>query len=762
MATLPLLRFAAFTLAFAHSLFAADEQWSREFFPATATTSSAVINAMLTTPDGKLIYAGKYLPTEDATFYGVVVVQTGDIRTAIASYGGDVFALAYDGQNLYAGGEFTTLSGYAVTNLARWDGRKWNQVGGGVSGGPVRALAIKEGVLYVGGGFTKAGNLPVTGLARWDGANWTSLGNVTPSTQFPAVRAIQFIGDSLFISGRFENVGGITATNVAEYTQGAWRALGLGVASNPFGVSSLAANSKGELFAGGDFYQAGNVSVKYVAKWNGSEWSALKNGLSRESAGGVKALLCVGNDLYAAGNFRYVDGVMSDGGGYGVARWDGENWSDLGVPFYEGATAIAADASNVYVAGPTRNPMYPREMYDQSGIARFDGTHWHIPGGVQTTVVAGDIVDGKLRLVSTENLFNDQQNIADWDGANWKLIGKINGRLTRQLLHRDGTTYIIGEFSAVNGVPANQIAAYDGVNWRSLAQGLSYPDRIDFLGTNLVATDRNGIHMLKDNAWQNLPAPPLARQIGVISGDGESLYVAATSFEQDPLGRSEIVRWDGQQWTTLGFQGNGSISVIRPVGDRLYVAGSFSEAGGAPAKMLAVLDAGVWRELGGGVVASNLPYDFIRAIEPDGEGGVFVAGYFYQLGNTPANSICHWDGEEWRTMGRSILGGEVHTLRREGRDLYAFGLFYTAGGHPSSSIAKWHMADLELIARGVAADGTFNFEARGLLNSRFVLQQSADLQAWQSVSTNTLTARKLPLTINSPLANGHFFRLIAN
>src|ERR1044071_8260965 len=134
MATLPITRFIVLALALLRPAFAADEQWSREFFP--GATSHSVINAMLTTPDGKLIYAGRSLPTEFGS--AVIAMQTGDVRMPLATYGADVYALAHDGQYLYAGGDFATLSGFAVTNLARWDGRKWTQLGGGISGGPVR------------------------------------------------------------------------------------------------------------------------------------------------------------------------------------------------------------------------------------------------------------------------------------------------------------------------------------------------------------------------------------------------------------------------------------------------------------------------------------------------------------------------------------------------------------------------------------------------------------------------------------------------
>lgn len=760
MAALPIKRILAlaFTLGLSLPLLrpahAADDQWSREFFPAGASSS---ITAILPTPDGKLFYAGRYLASEDSTASAVVVMETGDIRQPLTSYGGDVYALAHDGLYLYAGGNFTNLSNFAVTNLARWDGRKWTQVGGGVHGGPIRAMAIKNGALYIGGGFSKAGNLPVTGLARWDGTNWTSLGAIAPiSESFPAVRAIQFIGDSLFIAGRFQSVAGIAATNVAEYVQGSWRALGPGVGG--LQVTAMTANSNGELFVGADFTSGADPLADYVVKWNGSQWTPL-SGFSHESNPAVQALLCVGNDLYAVGGFRIIHGVEGPIGGYGIARWDGNRWNDMGAPFYQGATALAADAFNLYVGGPFRNPMYPNIFGTGSGIARYDGARWHISAGVQSTVVAAGIVDGKLRAVSSENNYNDRQNVADWDGSKWNLIGEINGKLTRQLLHKDGITYIIGQIYSVNGVSVNHIAAYDGAKWSAVGQGLSYPTAIDFLGSNLVAADSLGLHLWKDDSWQDLPMP-FVGGITALTVDSNLLYVAGNrSLDKVSL----VARWDGQQWTTLGVNGrDGIIHTIRVVDGRVYTGGVFTQAGDAAAKMLAVYDGGVWRELGGGIntTVSPWPASIIHSIEPDGEGGLFVGGYFYQLGNTPANSICHWNGEEWRPMGSGTYG-EVYTLRREGRDLYAFGQFATVGNRSSSAIAKWRMADLELIPRG-ATNGTFNFEARGILNTRFVLQTSANLQQWDSLSIQTLTSKKLPLTVTNAPQSAHIFRLIAN
>ncbi|SPE50518.1 hypothetical protein SBV1_1150008 [Verrucomicrobia bacterium] len=67
------------------------------------------------------------------------------------------------GNDLYAGGQFTTAGGVPATNTAKWDGSAWSALGSGISGGnnnsvPVLALAADgAGHLFAGGNFSLAG-----------------------------------------------------------------------------------------------------------------------------------------------------------------------------------------------------------------------------------------------------------------------------------------------------------------------------------------------------------------------------------------------------------------------------------------------------------------------------------------------------------------------------------------------------------------------------------------------------------------------------
>ena len=90
-----------------------------------------------------------------------------------------VKATAMDSQGaLYMGGYFTVVGTTAASHIAKWSGSAWSALGSGVDG-DVYALAFLGNDLYVGGSFSHAGGVVAANIAKWDGKAWSAVGTGT-------------------------------------------------------------------------------------------------------------------------------------------------------------------------------------------------------------------------------------------------------------------------------------------------------------------------------------------------------------------------------------------------------------------------------------------------------------------------------------------------------------------------------------------------------------------------------------------------------
>jgi hypothetical protein len=78
---------------------------------------------------------------------------------------GSVRAMLWDGSYFYIGGGFSAVGDIAANGIARWDGSNWSALGEGMIGpggnvGRVETLAWDGSNLYAGGDFDFAGGTP--------------------------------------------------------------------------------------------------------------------------------------------------------------------------------------------------------------------------------------------------------------------------------------------------------------------------------------------------------------------------------------------------------------------------------------------------------------------------------------------------------------------------------------------------------------------------------------------------------------------------
>ncbi|HTX19324.1 MAG TPA: choice-of-anchor D domain-containing protein [Bacteroidota bacterium] len=388
---------------------------------------------------------------------------------------GTVACMAYSQGKLYVGGNFTSIGGKSVTNLAVIDtgtgvASTWNPA----PNSTVRALAVAGSHLYVGGDFTSIGGKSWSWLASVDtstgnATNWDVEVNEDPYT-------ISTDGTSIFAGGLFTSAGSTTRGNLAaiDMTTGritSWNPNASG------GVSALAVVAD-KVIIGGNFTSLGVTSRSYLAALDTMTGTPIAtttwNGYS---AGAVNTMLLLGNRLYLGGNFGSVDGsprsylaaidknsgsllpwhpTLDAGGVYSLASLGSRVFTSGFFSKVNGQSrpyAAAFDTLNDSLTAWNPNPSYLCWSMAAQGTTVYLGGGFTTVGGVgRKSIAAVDTATGAL-LTNFNANFDLQLNVnAILPNGNQIIIGgqfeKIN-TLTRQALaYLDAGTGAVSSWSS--------------------------------------------------------------------------------------------------------------------------------------------------------------------------------------------------------------------------------------------------------------------------------------------------------------------------
>ena len=312
--------------------------------------------------------------------------------------------------------------------------------------------------------------------------------------------------------------------------------------------------------------------------WFGGQQGSVNGGVSALALSEAEGLLYVGGGFTAAGGSPAAS----------VAAWDGESWAALDtglngpvfgmavMPAHDGAPASVVVVGFFTMAGgrPAR------------GVARWDGSGWSDLGGG---------IDG-------------------WGWADSVIVFDDG-------LGAGPALYVGGWFNAVGGVPAKNIARWDGTSWSALADGVPF----ETFGMTSLRT-QSGVDVLcvggsssTIGVWDGLAWSSIS------IGDDQGFVMALSSFDDgsgsgpalivgggftipgEPT--SWLARWNGSDWTPLGAGVNGWVASLLAVddglgaGQSLYVGGNFTTADGEPAARAARWDGQSWFPLGEGCAA---------------------------------------------------------------------------------------------------------------------------------------------------------------
>jgi hypothetical protein len=501
-------------------------------------------------------------------------------------------------------------------------------------------------------------------------------------------------GPALYVGGEFVTAGGVTVNNIARWDGSALSAVGNGFNGSVRALMAYDDGSGPALYAGGEFSAVDGQPVGYAARWNGTTWETVGSGMN----GAVYSFVAFNDGhsmaLYAGGQFTSADKQPAGS----IARWDGKVWSAVGSGFTNGQQSghvralAAADTSDgpVLFAGGNFDHADGIEV---DGLAAWNGEEWYSLDAEFTDSYGSGLVhalayydDGNGPALFVGGNFNavngmPASNIAKWDSEQWSAVGGGIGGISVYALNvfdlsGQAELYASGNFSSAGGETADGNARWDGTSWTPMSNG----------------------------SWGSL-------DLAVFDdGSGPALY-GAGGYLNELDQYTSLIRWDGSIWSGIysgEYKGvSGGIFAMTTFDDGqgpgLYVGGYLQSAASTPANHIARWDGKEWSALGEGV------NDVVRAmaVHDDGSGpALFVAGDFTMAGGQPANHIAKWDGKQWSAISAG-LNDQVFVLHvhsdANGTELYAGGRFTQAGYSPANRIARWNGQIWIPLAGGVNA-----------------------------------------------------------
>ena len=552
--------------------------------------------------------------------------------------GGEVLTIAVDGSgNIYFGGLFSSAyiggSSTTVNNVAYWDPNltTWNVLFGGSdvgTNGKVNTIVWATNLpnitagLFVGGEFQNVDNNSITAnyIALWQGPPsigvWWGIyvGGTSPSA-IPGVDStvysLAWDNSKLFISGTFQYVNYGTSGETYNYpwivtwtpnqisnnqsAEGSW-----GNAVTSFNSAAYSLYYDGSVvYAGGIFSVASNTTVNNVAYWNGSSWLPI----------GVGVNSTVYSIKYYSSNSYVVCGGL-----FNLANESNPSTSTIksnNIAYYNNAgTSWYPLKETVLPYGvKTANFSSPKiyaVAYNSTSNIIYVGGDFRNAGGIYANNIASYDVSNNIwyPLIESSTKINGVDNIV-------------------RALYFDGTNlYVGGDFTNAGGITVNYIAKFTG-SWSALTDtntgisgtdgpvycityysttmyiGGSFSNAGNNTASNVASWDIGNstwspLNDSSNNQGTNGPVYAILHDYSGILGTS---VIIGGSFNTVASGTSasNVVIWGNEsgpyQYYPLfsdnyqNSQGtNGTVYALALstlTTNKLYIGGSFSEAGGA-------------------------------------------------------------------------------------------------------------------------------------------------------------------------------------
>lgn len=374
------------------------------------------------------------------------------------------------------------------------------------------------------------------------------------------------------------------------------------------------------------------------------------------------------------------------------------------------------------------HPLFGADSWSTLTEGSHNGLNWNVRGLV---MLGGDLYAGGDFNYSGIGIGSEAMTrVAKWDGTGWSALaeGASEGITSSGAVYTvatgNGYLYVGGTFAAAGGAAANKIARWDPVNndWSSLGtsgnEGVNSTvhaiavrgDRV-YAGGEFTTAAGGTVNLVPDyvgyfdTTWHSLSANsgsgPSAQINALAVADNGDVYVGGNG--------GFIKKWTGSEgsgtWTALGSGvSGGDVFALAIRGNKLWVGGTFTSAGGTGVNRIAVwnITSAPWEYL----ASPNWTSGTVNDIAFNGTGQAYV------VGNLPGSSASHvhvYGTSGWLSgVPNASPGALCHAVAsdRYSGKVYVGGEFTTIGGSTFNYVARWNdfepinIADLGALATG--------------------------------------------------------------
>jgi hypothetical protein len=184
----------------------------------------------------------------------------------------------------------------------------------------------------------------------------------------------------------------------------------------------------------------------------------------------------------------------------------------------------------------------------------------------------------------------------------------------------------------------------------------------------------------------------------------ERLVVGGTFTIAGNASARGVAVWNGAGWSPIGEGIAGEVDALIVWNGSLIASGNFATSNSTTFNHIARWNGSAWLPLAGGV--SQGPATVFAGSLAAYQGKLIVGGRFAQAGSVPATNIAAWDGANWSSIGDLINGsdpGSCGALTVFDGKLVAGGRFLSAGGVSANRIAAYDGSAWSAIGGGMDA-----------------------------------------------------------